>query len=122
VACPQLPVLRYAKTLGRSEDAAVRFLCICQYAHSRSVACCRVLQARGHEAAALGAGTAASAIPHLSMWADKIILMDPAFGAKVPLPDRHKIDVFDVGPDRWSNPYNEELQEIIRGMADVRGY
>lgn len=100
----------------------MRFLCLCQYGHSRSVACCRVLQSKGHEAAALGWGTALSAIPDLAIWADKIILMEPMFDRFVPVNQRHKVVVFNVGPDRWSNPYNVELQELCRKMADEKGY
>jgi hypothetical protein len=100
----------------------VKFLCLCQYGHSRSVACCRVLQARGHEAVAVGFGTARSAIPLLAEWADVIVLMEASYAKYVPVSALPKSVTFDVGPDRWSNPYNEELQGIIRTMADRKGY
>lgn len=63
-----------------------------------------------------------SAIPHLAMWADKIILMVPSHRTLISPADQYKIRIFNVGPDRWSNPYNAELQELIGRMADAEGF
>jgi hypothetical protein len=93
----------------------MKFLCICQYGHSRSVACCRVLHGQGQTAVAAGWSTSGDAIAVLSRWADAICLVSGVDGlTQIPYDQRHKVHNLDVGPDRWSNPYNQELQEILR--------
>lgn len=99
-----------------------RVLCICQYGHSRSVALCRVLHGRGFKAVAAGVSTAGDGLAHIAAWADVICVLQPSFSAHVPEEHRHKIRDFDVGPDRWSNPYNQELLSILTGMADAQGF
>lgn len=95
----------------------MKFLCICQYGHSRSVALCRVLHGLGHSAVAIGAGTSGDAIGSLAPWADKILTLQPGFGRIVPPDHFHKVIEFDVGPDRWVNPYHPELHAILSGMV-----
>lgn len=99
----------------------MNFLAICQYGHSRSVCCCRVLHQYGHKAVAAGVGTAGSAISLLSEWADVILVMEPQYISHVPVNDRDKVVVIDVGRDRWSNPYNQELHAIIEIMLADKG-
>ena len=96
----------------------MKFLCVCQYGHSRSVALCRVLHSRGIGAVAVGVGTNGGAIAPLAEWADVIAVLQPAFASHVPEAHRHKIADFDVGPDRWSNPYNQELLDILREKVE----
>lgn len=93
-----------------------KWLCICQYGHSRSVALARRLHRRGIPAVAAGAGTSEDAISVLSEWADVIAILEPHFIKAVPKHSQHKVVVFDVGPDRWKNPYSSELEEIIEQM------
>lgn len=96
------------------------FLCICQYGHSRSVACARALHIRGYSAVAAGAETCGSAIRNgLALWADAIIIMQPAFMAAVPEQYRSKVRVLDVGPDKWSNPYHPELAALIDAQLNA---
>ncbi len=97
----------------------MKFLCICQWGHSRSVALCRVLHGLGHGAVAIGECSNGGAIHPLSEWADKILVLQPMFADAVPQQHRVKIIDFDVGPDRWSNPYNQELLEILRQMVTL---
>lgn len=92
----------------------MKYLCICQYGHSRSVALAREFHRRGLVAVAMGHGTGGDAIVPLSEWADVICLMTPDFAFRVPDNQRHKIVNFDIGPDRWSNPYNQELAGILK--------
>lgn len=99
-----------------------RILCVCQYGHSRSVALCRVLHARKFNAVAVGVGTAGGALAVLAAWADAICVLEPHFGQAVPDDCKHKIRVFNVGPDQWSNPYHPELIKLLEGMADVAGF
>jgi predicted protein tyrosine phosphatase len=92
-----------------------KFLCVCQYGHSRSVAAVRVLHQDGMQAVAAGHETAGdTALTVLSSWADVIFLMTPDDRHRIPADQQHKIDTsFDVGPDRWSNPYNTELLDLL---------
>jgi hypothetical protein len=74
-----------------------------------------VLHGRSIEAVAIGWSTAGQdAIDVLSEWAHYIFMLDMTNGPHKILP-RHRIKIvpFDVGPDRWSNPYNQELLEIL---------
>lgn len=98
-----------------------RWLCICQWGHSRSVALARVLHGRGEAAVAIGAGSSGDAIIPLSAWADRIALLEPGFKRYVPEEHWHKVVNFNVGPDRWSNPYNQELLAILSKMVDQGG-
>jgi hypothetical protein len=96
----------------------VKFLCICQYGHSRSVAMCRALHSRGHEAAALGWATAWTAIPTLAAWADRVVVVEPQFSTYVPVEFQGKVAVCDLGPDRWANPYHPELAKLCRKFCE----
>ena len=91
-------------------------LCICWYAHSRSVALARLLQFKGHKAVAIGIGTSGDAIDILAPWANKIFVLEENYKDFVPKEYQDKVVVFDVGPDIWSNPYNMELAGILEGM------
>jgi len=100
----------------------MRFLCVCQYGHSRSVCLTRVLHAKGYQAIAAGAHTSPDAIHWNAMWADHIVLLQPHFISAVPNGCRDKVVVFDVGPDRWSNPYNKELYDILTKHVEEKGW
>jgi hypothetical protein len=95
----------------------MKWLCICQYGHSRSVALTRVLHGKQVGAVAVGYATNGGALALLAAWADVIAVMQPEYSQYVPEEFRHKItNHFDVGPDRWSNPYNQELLNILMGL------
>lgn len=94
----------------------MKWLCLCQYGHSRSVALARRLHHRGIPAVAAGVGTGGDAIAALAEWADTIAVLEPHFAASVPAQHRHKVVVFNVGRDRWSNPYHPELLGILEEM------
>lgn len=96
----------------------MKVLCICEYGHSRSVALARVLHGRKIPAVAIGRGTSGDAVKVLAEWADKIIVLQPCFAVCVPAAQQHKVIVFDVGHDRWSNPYNQELLAILGGKVE----
>lgn len=90
-----------------------RYLCICQYGHSRSVALARLLQEKGNKAVAIGVGTGGDAVEPLSDWAEIIYVLQPHYIKYVPERNKSKIKVIDVGPDIWSNPYNTDLRKIL---------
>lgn len=98
----------------------MNYLCVCQYGHSRSVALARVLHGLGRSAVACGWGTAGTGLPHLCWWADKILILDSGFIKYIPETYRFKIVDFHVGPDRWSNPYNQELLGILKQMVNEK--
>lgn len=91
-----------------------RWLCICHYGHSRSVALARVLHGQKLPAVAAGWTSSGDALTTLSAWADIIALMTPDGLAKIPPEHRHKVHDFNIGPDAWSNPYHPELLAICR--------
>lgn len=94
----------------------MNYLCVCQYGHSRSVACARGLHGRGVVAVACGWMTAGSALPVLCEWADKIIVLCGHAPSRIPTKFHAKLVTFPVGSDKWSNPYHPELQQVIEGM------
>lgn len=101
----------------------MKFLCICQYGHSRSAALVRVLHGAGHEAICLGTATARpETIAHIGIWADVVVVMEPRFSKSVPFALKDKLVQFDIGPDKWSNPYNHNLLEMLRIMAIRMGW
>lgn len=94
-----------------------KFLCVCRYGHSRSVALSRVLHANGHEAAAVGHFTSPSALAALAGWADVIAVLDRDMLAAVPPEHRHKATThFHVGHDVWVNPYHPELGKLLTSL------
>lgn len=94
-----------------------KFLCICHYGHSRSVALCRVLHEKGFQAVAAGLYTGSDSFGVLSEWADKILIMVD----RVVIPEQHrgKIIDFNIGPDIWSNPYNQELLTLLTKKVET---
>jgi hypothetical protein len=97
------------------------FLCVCQYGHSRSVALAREFHKRGFNAVAVGVGTAGKeAIAALSEQAIRICVLEPHYENAIPVEDRNRVWVFNVGRDKWSNPYSPELAGILSKMLDER--
>lgn len=96
-------------------DDVVKFLCMCEYGHSRSVALARAFHAKNYAAVAMGRSTSGRAPWLLGDWATLIVAMAPNITPPVypwPLLMRKKIILFDIGPDRWSNPYHPELRKL----------
>ncbi len=104
------------RPLPRGENP-VKVLCICTYGHSRSVALTRILHELKHPAVAIGYSTSGDAAVPLSQWADVIALLSPEARCCIPAEHARKIVDFNVGPDRWSNPYNQELLGILGKMV-----
>lgn len=96
----------------------MKFLCICHYGHSRSAALVRVLHGRGHEAVCAGCGTSPSVIVPLVRWADVVVNMVPN---EVSTGNEKEIHL-DIGPDRWSNPYNQELLTLLEKKVVELGW
>jgi hypothetical protein len=60
--------------------------------------------------------TSSDAIPLLAEWADKILTLDVVADRAVPSEHADKIIPFHIGPDRWCNPFNQELLSILKRM------
>lgn len=99
---------------------ALRFLCVCQYGHSRSVALARRLHARHVPAIACGVSTAGPWLIPLTDWASHVLLLDDALRGAIPAAHGGKVVSFHVGPDRWVNPYHPELAALLETMIDQR--
>lgn len=97
-----------------------KYLCVCQYGHSRSVAMTRVLHARGLQAVAVGWYTSPDWLIALSHAADKIIALESKCIVHIPETCRNKIILMDIGPDRWSDPYNAELYAMLSRLVDTK--
>lgn len=95
-----------------------RFLCVCQYGHSRSVAMARALHAAGQDAIACGWQTAGSGLDHLCDWATDILVMDENYRPKILPTQQHKVKVLHVGHDVWANPYHPELYALVCKLAE----
>ena len=91
----------------------MKILCVCQYGHSRSVALARVFHSMGHGAVSIGWATNGGAIECLSDWADIIATLETQYARYVPIRSTAKIVDFNVGADRWVNPYHPELARIL---------
>lgn len=91
-------------------------LCVCQWGHSRSVCLTRVLHEKGLQAVACGVSGSSEAVAYLAKEAGTIFLLQPHFVTAIPESERYKVVLLDVGPDRWVNPYNQELHGILKQM------
>lgn len=97
------------------------FLCVCQYGHCRSVALARCLHSRKLNAVAVGTSTAGKeTLRMLCIGAHRVLLLDDALAGSLPAEARGKTVSFHVGPDRWVNPYNQELAKILEGMVNAK--
>jgi hypothetical protein len=99
-----------------------RVLCVCQYGHSRSVALARLLHAQNIQAVAVGWQTAGCDFLEAIAWqSTKIITLQDGYFSiianQIPwFPTKRFCSCFDVGPDRWVNPYNPELADLLSKM------
>jgi hypothetical protein len=82
------------------------------------VALARALHGRGLTAVACGFATAGDGLGVLAAWADVIFLLTPDAQGHVPAEHRGKVVLLDVGPDRWVNPYHQELAGILNARLD----
>jgi len=99
----------------------MKFLCVCTYGHSRSVALARTLHHRGYAAIAVGWMTSGRWLDIACDNADTIFVMDDSAIQNINLDFRDKIDrACIVGHDQWSNPYNNDLLMLCENNLDKR--
>lgn len=96
-----------------------RILTVCLRGNSRSAALTWVLKEEmGRDAVAVGWSTAGPELMQtLCAWAQVVVVMESHMLERIPPPFRDKVKACDVGPDRWVNPSNPELQGIVRKWA-----
>ena len=106
----------------------MKILCICNFGNVRSVALknsFRMLNKKEIKYDALSVGllcTSVDTLTYLMDWADLIIDL-----ADNNLKERNFLILYagekykreDIGGDRWSNPFDEELKEIVKKIRDL---
>ncbi len=92
-------------------------LCVCAWGHSRSVCLTRVLHEKGYQAVACGCHSSPAALAAIAKEAEHIFILQGSMLGSIPLDQQHKVIVVDVGPDRWVNPYNQELHQILQKLV-----
>lgn len=92
-----------------------KILCVCEGGNVRSVACAYLFKYRfGYNALAISSRkNSLETHQMLWEWADRIIVMQPEFKDFVEPLYRHKVTIYDVGPDQWGNCLHPDLLEII---------
>lgn len=92
-----------------------KILCVCEAGVVRSGAMAFMLKYEFHQdaIAASHARTSDETMLMLSNWADLIIPMGEEFIKRIPMQNLHKVHVVPIGPDRWRNPLNQELLDIV---------
>lgn len=55
----------------------------------------------------------------LCAWADRIVIMQPQFVARIPAAARIKVVLCDVGEDNYGSPWHFELQEKVKRFLDI---
>jgi hypothetical protein len=84
------------------------------------VALARVLHHIRQSAVAVGWHTCPRGLEHLAGWADHILLLDDGYMRHIPEEHQAKVISFHVGPDKWSNPYNRDLLNLLAGMVEEK--
>lgn len=88
----------------------MNYLCICSGGIVRSGACAALLRDQGADAIPVSSkNTSTATFDLMCRWANRIIVMQPQFAERVTPEYRHKVVVFDIGPDVWANPLHPDL-------------
>ncbi len=101
-----------------------KILTVCNQGNCRSVGTRRQLNSRGYtNVIAIGcANTSIKTLRMLYNWADKVLLAKPRHAGYFPMKTRKKMDEqFTIGEDLWGDPFNRELQEIVKKQLDLIG-
>ena len=95
---------------------------VCQWGHCRSVAMARHLHGLNIKAVPCGVVAASFVqIQSLASVSHAIVCMQPDYAdfiRNVVGIQHHRLLVFDVGPDRWVNPYHAELQLLVKDLFE----
>lgn len=106
----------------------MKIVTMCQGGHVRSVALKYLLTYKyGHEVIACGWESNSPETRNiLFKWADYIVIMQKEFEKYIPEchhnnEGRRKLYCYDVGEDRYGNPFHPELQDGIISMIEQHG-
>ena len=107
----------------------LRILTVCQGGQVRSVALKYLLTYKhGHECLACGwQSNSAETRAALYAWADYIVVLQSEFAAHIPAEFHTRADgsrklfAYDVGEDRYGNPFHKELQSGLESMIAAHG-
>lgn len=114
--------LRFQKSKGMKRNVEHRivkkFLTVCAGGTVRSNAMAHVLKYEfAQEAVSVSFDKLSQeSLGFFAPWADYIVVMQPRFASKFEK-WHDKVRVLDVGEDRWMNPLNPELVEIVSEIA-----
>lgn len=106
-----------------------KVLCMCRGGNCRSVYLAYVFKYYfGIDALSVGfERNSFETISMLCKWADRIVVVDPEAKKYIPIGMLKKVEVFDVGPDRWWNPpedlckrYFTWITERVKGIMEER--
>jgi predicted protein tyrosine phosphatase len=108
------------------EDIAERLkiLCICQRGNSRSVALAYIFKDMlDQDAIAIGIEAASNDTKEMLFeWADSIIVVDETLADGIPNTYWSKLNVWDVGPDRYFLGFHPELLEQFAKYINENGH
>jgi len=101
----------------------MKILTVCQGGHVRSVAAKYILKYRyGHDVLACGwESNTPETREMLCEWADYIVIMQAAFKQFIAPKYHGKLFAYDVGEDRYGNPFHPDLQAGIDGIIKQHG-
>ena len=92
----------------------MKILCLCEQGINRSVTLASMLK-HSHETLSAGILTnSQETLNQLILWADKVILTDTVQVSLTAgwIPPE-KIELFNVGPDKYPRPYNNHLRKLF---------
>lgn len=97
----------------------MKLLVACHAGICRSAAMSNELKHHGFDALVVGLGyNKPETVRMLTDWADKIVVMQKELVDFVPMPDREKVVVADVGPDVWKNSADPDLRNRVKVIVD----
>lgn len=111
-----VPARRLARASAGRKRGIMKFLVICAGGNIRSRAFVHHLMYRlGFEALSASHDRQTDGtLALLFDWADRIVVVQPQYAARVTPDHRHKVKVLDVGPDEFGSPWHFILQYKIQ--------
>lgn len=93
----------------------MKILVVCDQGNNRSVTVAHHLKYRGHDVLTAGVKVnSPETIRLLCQWADRIIITETG---QLPADDP-KVQLWNIGPDKYPRPFNSQLYGITRKLAE----
>ena len=123
------PNMKKRNVVTWQQQARLKVVTMCQGGHVRSVGLKYLLRYKyGHDVIACGwEGNTEETRDLLFSWADYIVVMQASMVQHVPTKHHQRDDqsrklfCYDVGEDRYGNPFHPELQSALKGMIERHG-